>query len=384
MQALFAERPYAYMLSAIQHSGMEPQLQQIYCTIIAIRLHYKYKVVNGNFRAHVHALLKDQSNTISLDLDLLPPSKPLDLLEDAAAIYEYMQEAEISVYQIQLSNLMARIQNHIDKDKVSFPSFENVKRPQSPTELHRIRRALWRLFLYYEAYYTPYTLLATQERAQTQDSVSHVALTVDEGFELWQLSRESRTEYIKLQRVFFLQMTVWELEELECVWYHLTHQNKALKGWRQICPFCRQYLLPDSLIIHIRWCHGSPLYTIHTLKTLCWAPTLEEACTWFRLYLELGLGGMEIKGNSTVMWPDGPAREPSTGFTFLLKHHRLICPDDPPPTISRQAWSEYVPWGYCIWDRERLEACGLVDSEDGKIIAKLAWWESHDHPGQIF
>ena len=383
IEALFAERPYAYMLSAIQHSGMESQLQKIYCTIIAIRLHYKYSVVNGNFRAYIHALLKDQSNIISLDLELLPPSKPFDLLKDAAAIYKHIQEAEISVYQTQLNNLMTRIQTHIDEDKISFLNFENEKRPQSPTELHRIRRALWRLFLYYEAYFTPYTLLATEERARTQDFDSHVGLTIDEGFELWELSSESRTEYMKIQKVFFCQMTVWELEEMECVWYHLAHQNKALNGWRRICPFCQQNVLPDSLIVHIRWCRGSPLYTVHSIKYLSWAPSFEEACGWFRLYLELGLGGMETKENNMVRWLDGPAREPSIGFTFLLEHHRVIRPDDPPPTVARDGWTEFLPWGYCIWDRARLEACELVNSEDRQVIARLAWWKLHDDPAQI-
>ena len=53
---------------------------------------------------------------------------------------------------------------------------------------------------------------------------------------LWDWSREGRRRHISTQEEFFYQMTVWELEELECVWYHFGYQNKSL--WRRPCKFC--------------------------------------------------------------------------------------------------------------------------------------------------
>ena len=38
-----------------------------------------------------------------------------------------------------------------------------------------------------------------------------------------------------------------------------------------------------------------------------------------------------------VNWPDGPARELSIGFTLLLERHGDVRPEDPPPTVSRDA-----------------------------------------------
>lgn len=246
----------------------------------------------------------------------------------------------------------------------------------SRTELHRIRRALWRLRLYYEAYYEPYIALAVSERGKTILSdfrtESQDETTKSNG--LWGLSKEAKTEYVRSQTHFFWQMTVWELEELECVWFHLTYQVKTL--WRHRCPFCDRNPLPDRYVAHIRECQNprvTPNDDHGRWLAPSFGPNFAKACHWFRALLEDWDGNME---HDLSKWPEGPAREPSAGFTFRFDHHQRIVSYYIPPTISRPPLEELLKWGYCIWDRERLETCELVDSPERKSLARLELWRT--------
>lgn len=59
-----------------------------------------------------------------------------------------------------------------------------------------------------------------------------------------------------------------------------------------------------------------------------------------------------------------------------MDRHEDIAPGEPIRLmwVSRDHLSELLEWGYCMWDRERLEAWCLVDSKDGKIEAVVEWW----------
>ena len=165
-------------------------------------------------------------------------------------------------------------------------------------------------------------------------------------------------------------MTVWELEEVECLWYHLNHQNNSL--WRRRCPFCNVRCLPDRLLSHIRVCRHP---YVNRNSEPC--SSFRGACSWYRVDLEIGLGGRKTMENDLSMWPNGLAREPSAGFKILFDNHAAIRPNDKPPSMERGVWKEFMYWGYCIWDRERLHDCGLVEDEDeGESIARLDWWRS--------
>lgn len=172
-------------------------------------------------------------------------------------------------------------------------------------------------------------------------------------------------------------MTVWELEEMECVWYHLCHQNSTL--WRRPCPHCRKHSLADDLIGHICKRHMDANETGYVYDS-----NFEEACSSYRLDIEFKSvyqGG--ITADDLASWPDPLAREPSAGFKFLMDHHDKLRPGEAPPTCSRSALGRFLEWGYCIWDRERLESWRLIESEDGKVRAVYEWWsEDLRRPGE--
>jgi len=355
---------------------MEVELQKMLCTIISIRQARKSHASDDALQACINTFLKDRSTTIGFKVSSTASSKPMTTLSEAADICNDITNAEISFVKVRLPKTSARIQSCISSDRfyrtMRHPFTLSFKaRRQSPTELHRICRALWRLRLYFEAYYEPY-LPSSYGKDERAGAADHPAVRAQiqpaETLGVWGLSHAAKMDYIRFQGVFFSHLTVWELEELECVWYHLYHQTTTI--WRRPCPFCRQQLLPDDLIGHIRECGPSGNMRFH------YDCNFQKACSWYRGDLESNYQGVTT-ANKQAAWPGSLAREPSTGFKFFMDHYEEIDPHGDPIGVgwlSRHYLSEFLEWGYCIWDRERLEAWCLVDSEDGKVKAVLDWW----------
>lgn len=162
-KALFERRPQAMLITAMRRSTMEAQLKKMFCTIVSIRQRRKYYAVNGGLRIYVNTCLADRSTAIDLDVSSTPPSESIDLLDDAVTVYDSVVDAERSFLRTQLPRAAARIQSRIATDRfyrrMEYPPSLKLKfktSHQSPTELHRIRRALWRLRLYFEAFYEIY------------------------------------------------------------------------------------------------------------------------------------------------------------------------------------------------------------------------------------
>ena len=381
--ALFSARPSQYLLGAMQRSGMETHLQALFCTIISIRQHAKHNTADETFRAYVKARLQITSTVPDLDLRFTPPSARIEMLRDAAEIQSCLAAAENSFVETQLYILTTKVQAHMEREGLPF-NFNVMTMSPSPTELHRVRRALWRLALYFEAYFKPYIPLAMNARKELRSLNPH---TIKGGngppgpLRHRGLCERKKYQGIETQREFFCQLMVWELEELECVWYHLSHQSQAF--WRRQCPLCHQTHLPDLLFAHLCHCQGpaSDLNRV-TAGRFRMGLHFQDACMWFREFLEECL--FYEKGNKIdqALWPDGPAREASAGFKFLWEHHGAIRPNHKPPTVERYAWEEFVYWGYAIWDHDRLEECRLVDASDGGRVGEIDWWRSDTFRGE--
>ena len=362
-RALFEKRPRTFLLGAIQCSNMELQLQKMYCTIISIRERHKYATADEDISLYINLRLRDQSTTIDLDLSVTPSFNTIDMLEDATKIYDSIKLAENSFVEIQLHENFSKLQPHAIE----------IESRTSATELYRIRRALWRLRLYYEAYYEPYIALAVRERENMQlpDFTTKIPSKLVTSNGLWGLSEEAKNKHNHSQGRFFWHLTVWELEELECVWFHLSYQVFNL--WRHRCPFCRRNPLPDRYVAHIRECQNPRVtptyYPGGASRVIRFCPNFVQACVMFRDLVEVRPGTM---GRDLSKWPEGPAREPSAGFTFRFEHNSCFVPDT---SIGRPPLVKLLQWGYCIWDRQRLEAYQLVDSLDRKSLARLDLWD---------
>ena len=358
---LFLRRPRIILRQSIKHSAMKTQLQKMLCTIISIR-HRKSSALDDAFQAFVHSRLDDQSTAIDLDFGLASCSDPIKLLKDTLEICDDLSQAEKSLIRIQSAIISERVRDGITQAQpgqgLLLPVMIQLEEHcPSRTELHRIRRAFWRLRLYLEAFYEPYV----PSSHNLEETMAHIKCTRSSG--VWDSSDDGQLKYIKSQKAFFSRLTVWELEELECAWYHLSYQSTSL--WRRPCPTCGEQILPDDLVRHIQGCTDPPNW--HWSRDSCFA----QACSWFRMDVETFANIKDL-----AAWPDALGRELSAGFKFFEDRSKEIHPDRPAPTGLRGPHSEFLQWGYCIWDQDRLEAWHLVDHDDQKHNAVLNWWSS--------
>ena len=261
-----------------------------------------------------------------------------------------------------MSKITSRLEGKLNRDRFyqdgqQQPSILKTKRP-TETELHRIHRAMWSLYLYYEVFHLPFLLKKgdaplPRSTIEQRTPLRHMKPAV------WETEDMER-----LQLGFLSCMTDWELVELGCIWYRF-HQNLSLY-WDYSCPHCHDDLLPDELHQHlehvcIQGSHYGPC-------------TFETALTWSRVSRSMGLREFLIV-NDLPAWPKSAASIPNAGFDILKGYQEMILSARNSPGIPRGSLRVFLTWGYCMWDRKRLEAWRLIDSEDGKVPTELEWWK---------
>ena len=360
-QALFERRPHAFLTDAIKCSPMDSQLQKMLCSIISIRQRRKGQVADEAFRAFVQRTLRDQSNRISFELSGIQPAESMETLAVAASLCNFVTEAEKSFIKVRLPKAAAKMQAVVTRDRI----FNKVQRPftlnyryQHPsiTELHRIRRALWRVCLYLEAFYTPYLSKSNNEHEEviteeftalkTQSKPTDISPIMDATF----LAKQRYIDhpYIYFQECFFRHMTVWELEEMDCVWNHLSHKHNTF--WHRRCAHCHRSLLPDDLIGHLR---ERRHHMNHRYEVSDYACNFRDACELFRQRLEKGLEG-RTTAFDTAAWSGSLARSSSGGFLFHLDCHAFFNSRGSPPVTCWDRYCSFIDWACCMWDQERI------------------------------
>ena len=163
VRALFVRQPQAILLRAMDRSGMHFYSRKLFATMISIRERYRNDYKDMKLPFYVMERLEDRSPIIELDLSFTRASRLIHMLGDAADIYSSIEAAEDSFIATQLHSLISRVQacTIVTQDSsILAPGHKQL----SSTELHRIRRAIWRLRLFYEAFYEPFVSLAAEER----------------------------------------------------------------------------------------------------------------------------------------------------------------------------------------------------------------------------
>ena len=360
-QALFERCPHAFLTDAIQCSPMDLQLQKMLCSIMAIRQHRKGQVADEDFRAFIHRTLSDQSNRKPFELSGIQPAESMGTLAHAASLCNFVTEAEKSFIKVRLPKAAAKMQAVVTRDRI----FNQVQRPftlnyryQHPsiTELHRIRRALWRVCLYLEAFYTPYLSKSNNEHEEviteefnavkTQSKPTDKSPILDATFlaKQWCIDHPN----IYFQECFFRQMTVWELEEMDCVWNHLSHKHNTF--WHRPCPHCHRSLLPDDLVGHLRECRH---HMNHRYMPPDYACNFRNACELFRFRLEKGILG-RTTALDTAARSGSLARWSSGGFLFHLNCHGIYNSRGSPPVTCCDPHCGFIDWACCMWDQDRI------------------------------
>lgn len=141
------------------------------------------------------------------------------LLHDRDHILSQIALAEASVISVQLLPIADKIRAAVVREDrhLSFQA-EYLDQQTSPTEVHRSRRALWRLCLYFEVF-----------------------------------RPTDRHEENRYKRdVYFEKLTYRELEELECIYHHSKYQSSL---GRATYSHCGLEIVPDKYTKgHPFWC----------------------------------------------------------------------------------------------------------------------------------
>ena len=362
-QALFQRSPSAFLNDAIYRSSMDLQFQKMLSSIISLRQRRKGQVADEGFRNFVHRTLSDEFDQISSELSSIQPTDSMDILAHAANLCDFVTDTERSFIRVRLPKVAHGMRLVAAKDrfcdKVQHPITSDYQHQHpSATEIHRIRRALWRVCLYLEAFYTPYVpqpnnehkelVLNEFEARKIQTKSAAISTVLDAAF-------KAKRKCADFQKCFFQKMTVWELEEMNCVWNHLSHEHNTF--WHRPCPQCHRSLLPDELIDHLqeRRHHMNEKY-----KPSIDSYNFRNDYKFVRFKLETGLLG-RTSTLDTAAWSGSLARESSDGFLYHLGIHGLWSKQASAPVMGCGQSCSFIDWACCMWDQDRISALGPFD-----------------------
>jgi hypothetical protein len=331
-------KPQEVLMGVIQRLGIPLQLHNFICITLAVR----HSIVA---LAGLERYLETNLEGISIPSIVACGKDLVGMLQDLVTLFEDIDTLEETFLTIRLENA---VQLQRVRQSCAYDSKTVSKPAASPTELHRIRRAFWRLQLYSDLYHHP------GRRSMAHD---------------WGIN--------SYRRKFLLASTVWEHEELECAYYHVKDQ---LEVWRdsnsaRYAPALAHRLLerfqcdkdnwdpsdrpksrPESHISYAVF--HRPDFALHVYfnsqSRTAWADTL-EAC-------EPSAGYQYFKANS---------EEFGAGMDSYFHTSPLSC---------------FLDWGFCMWDRSRLETLQLLGCPsqhswaDPNKSHRYGWLHCHGSP----
>lgn len=336
---LFEARPRLAILRASTDAGVALQLQKLACKIATARdpqvRDYNAHTLQTFFSSPIHNL-----ENAPYDCVMSGYLGPLASLQAYAHVHSEIAKAEASFVKFQLPKTADRIPKALAWEELpmlpDWPPAGNFEQLPSPTELHRIRRAFWRLWLYFDVFHTP------PGRAY-----------------------KKRILAVTRQEAFFGELTDWEVEELDCAYYYLKYQTTAL--WRKPCPRCKAVMLPDELMTHNEQCGGTQVQE-NCGQKIVREPNYQYGRQWYGHYL---FG----KRRPWTCWSDTQeANRPNGGWMYLQNNARAF-------NIHKQYKGMvgcFLGWGYSIWDDCRLRRWHLLDEFGQAVHAR--WRDGVSRP----
>ncbi|KAI4275648.1 MAG: hypothetical protein LQ337_003079 [Flavoplaca oasis] len=220
--------------------------------------------------------------------------------------------------------------------------------PATSSEIYRIRRALWRFWL-----------LCQLACPITPCTVRH----------------ERHEAYMMFP--FWRNLTAWELEELECIYYFLRDEYELLRVGSQGSLVNNQPPLVQKLLLIMGYRPSDIAPPKLDLRsTYVGGESLTEAAFGCRVACS-----REI----LTIWPDAPSEvhERNAGFAFYDKRMYNLY-----EVFSDTYYDRQMPilcclkWGYCIWDRERLLRWGMLNTETRGGVDWMTRWSRGDSGGE--
>ena len=210
-QTLFEGKAISILTDVLRSSTMHHHLRNMLCSILSLRHILCHDGSRNTLQDCVDKFIDCPSIEIRLDLNNLLTYEAMNVLSFAAELCESVTRAERSFVRVRLSRIISRLESKSMQDRyyqtARYESISLGRRPASQEELHRVRRALWRLHLYYMAFYMPYIALNEYCRGP---GVQCLIGKVQENTPVlaWAYYRRSELDHLKKQKGFFGQMTV--------------------------------------------------------------------------------------------------------------------------------------------------------------------------------
>ena len=331
---------YKKILHVVINRLASMQIKKLVCTVINLR-NMPDLVYIEDFEEYLNLHLEGEDLALLID-DIFDS---FSTLRDIALITKDIQC-------FQKSFLERRLRQPCSTSKSS-----KKEAPPSQIELHRINRAFWRLQLLCELF-----------RARWSSGI------------LWASPFDIAGDYV-------LGLTHWELEETECVYYHLREQYSLLRTdiptasvGKNRTPITSQRPIVQRLLLNMGhriedssaldlevddstpWQHGELYTAFHEAREVPWTRHIQTE------------------------WSDmEEANKPNEGWNCYFRFSETIS--------SSFEHSEGFPrcgpvicfhnWGYCIWDKERLKKWGVLGTAADGSDVDLKKWSDGNSGGAI-
>ncbi|KAL8934451.1 MAG: hypothetical protein Q9216_005909 [Gyalolechia sp. 2 TL-2023] len=370
-RALYLRNPVAVVFNLLQESNVGLQIQRLVLASLYLSRHpgsmTDYDDIFwflDQYEAKDVPLIKRSITRFIED------SGPMKFLLDVGEISKEVTTIEHSLTEVILTKAYERA-NVVRQQGKPNMEIAQVRGSQlsslSRTEVHRTRRAIWRLRLYFALWhseYSPYN-----------------------------------------QAPFFVRLSVSELEEMDCVYHHLQHQvpfsqgNTRRESQHRAFPDAdpRRPDLSESdeesecdsfVDLSYRIPHPSFRSQLSRYRDCVWHVAKDEDQYAKHSLLESTPAATcfsrdRLTRPNKTATPSEPLvdHEPSTGFTILNRSKKLrrLCKEDWQRRCLPMAC--LLDWGYCIWDKERLHAWGLLDNSDDSADLYGFWTDGIHRKG---
>lgn len=335
---LFQARPQA-VLQTIMENCKPDQIQRLAGAVICRHIKPLNAWDSGEVDVYLYRHLISPIQPSLFGPNDIDVSAMLDhglaLLQKLANLFGQVEIAVTSFIATNLPKLANRILRQSWKE---CPSEESLEQTPSPTEVHRIRRAFWRLILYFEMHHS----------LDRREDIFH-----------W---KQATFGGRRPGGVLFTYFPLWEIAEMDCAYHHLKSQKQL---WRKACPKCKQMVLPESYSVHVnKQCHrtwwDNPHPSYEELRGMYEESPIYEYSDLKHMFREYwNYQNFHIRKVLTRGAPE--VEKPTASWRYY---------DDISERLHDTHTECFLDWGLYMWDQDRLERCQLIDNEAKNLVGQ--------------
>ncbi|KAL9012149.1 MAG: hypothetical protein Q9173_003062 [Seirophora scorigena] len=316
-RSVYLQHPAIIILDILEHSNLGSQIQWLFVRTMKLE-YYRNPDAYTELFNRFHNLDRE---TLKTSLAMLFDKRgPAEFLFYVTDMMEEISDIEQSFIKAKLAKASARL-----------PEPDAEQSPPTRMELHRVRRAIWRLVFFYKLFHLP-----------QPGSLMH-----------------------KDRHLFHRHLTSWELDEMLSVYHYV-----------------RQHVFPNRLMI----CRDACGPCLYFKVQIAGRESIKAADAEMppQLWAEPSASSLPLQLLGTSATPSESFlidHEPSAGSKFTFKHMDNLL-------LRLCAWHWlhdltdecFHQWAHCIWDAERMRAWQLIPDRPNRVRADLERWH-REHYG---